>query len=157
MGMVRANVARRLAEAEPAGIALDRTIDEAAAWLTARQADDGHWVFELEADATIPSDYIMLNHFLDEIDDPVEQKLATYLRRRQGKHGGWSLFYDGDVDLSASVRAYFALKLVGDHPDAPHMRGRAKRFSPAAAPPRPTSSPASIWCCSDRCRGGRCR
>lgn len=101
---------------------LDETIDEAASWLSQQQSDDGHWVFELEADATIPSEYILLNHFLDEIDESTEQGMGNYLRRIQGAHGGWPLFHDGDPDLSATVRSYYALKIIGDDPDAPHMR-----------------------------------
>jgi squalene-hopene/tetraprenyl-beta-curcumene cyclase len=110
------------APAVPSDNVLDRVIEEAKTGLLARQADDGHWVFELEADATIPAEYIFLNHFLGEIDDDVEGKLANYLRRIQGAHGGWPLFHDGDLDLSATVKAYYALKLVGDDPDAPHMK-----------------------------------
>ncbi len=102
--------------------ALDRTITEAATWLAEQQAEDGHWVFELEADATMPSEYVFLNHYLGEIDDDIEHKIATYLRRTQGKDGGWRLFPGGDFDLNATVKAYYALKLVGDDPDAPHMR-----------------------------------
>ncbi len=45
-----------------------------------------------------------------------------YLRRIQGQHGGWPLYHGGDFDMSASVKAYFALKMIGDSPDAPHMR-----------------------------------
>ncbi|GEO82139.1 squalene-hopene cyclase [Pararhodospirillum oryzae] len=112
-----------LAEVEGIGSQdLDAIIGEASRWLAEHQNDDGHWVFELEADATIPAEYILLNHFLDEIDDEREQRLARYLRRIQGKHGGWPLFHDGDFDMSASVKAYYALKLVGDDPNAPHMR-----------------------------------
>src|SRR4249920_3049309 len=37
-------------------------------------------------------------------------------------HGGWPLYHDGDFDMSASVKAYFALKMIGDNLDAPHMR-----------------------------------
>lgn len=101
---------------------LDETIDEAASWLSQQQSDDGHWVFELEADATIPSEYILLNHFLDEVDETTEQGMGNYLRRIQGAHGGWPLFYDGDADLSATVKAYYALKILGDDPEAPHMQ-----------------------------------
>jgi squalene-hopene/tetraprenyl-beta-curcumene cyclase len=100
---------------------IEETVHEAGAWLDGRRAPDGHWAFELEADATIPAEYILLNHFLGTIDDTVEGKLAEYLRRIQGAHGGWPLFHDGDFDISASVKAYYALKLVGDSPDAPHM------------------------------------
>ena len=107
---------------EPVEAALDEVIEEATTWLAARQADDGHWLFELEADATIPAEYILLNHYLGDIDDPVEEKIAKYLRRVQGSHGGWPLYHDGDFNISATVKAYYALKLVGDDPDAPHMK-----------------------------------
>ena len=101
---------------------LDEDIDRAAQALTRRQRDDGHWVFELEADATIPSEYVLLRHYLGEPDDlELERKIAVYLRRIQGEHGGWPLFHDGAFDISASVKAYFCLKMIGDSPDAPHM------------------------------------
>ena len=96
-------------------------VDRARGALLRRQQPDGHWVFELEADATIPAEYVLLEHFLDRIDAALEAKIGVYLRRIQGEHGGWPLFYDGGFDLSASTKAYFALKLIGDDPDAPHM------------------------------------
>jgi squalene-hopene/tetraprenyl-beta-curcumene cyclase len=106
--------------------ALEQAVDAAAKALLARQQGDGHWVFELEADATIPAEYVLLQHYLDEIDDGVQAALARYLRSIQGEHGGWPLFHRGGFDLSASVKAYFALKAAGDSPDAPHMaRARA--------------------------------
>src|SRR5258708_3416469 len=100
---------------------LDPTIDGAARALLDLQRGDGHWAFELEAHATIPAEYILLQHYLGEIDAVEEQRIPVYLRAIQGKHGGWPLFHDGDVDLSATVKAYFALKAVGDSIDAPHM------------------------------------
>jgi squalene-hopene/tetraprenyl-beta-curcumene cyclase len=105
---------------------LEHAIDRAADALGRRQATDGHWRFELEADATIPAEYILLEHYLDRIDTPRQNRIAVYLREIQGDHGGWPLFHGGKFDLSASVKAYFALKAVGDSPDAPHMaRARA--------------------------------
>lgn len=101
---------------------LTLAIDQALGALERRQNPDGHWVFELEADATIPAEYVLLEHFLDRIDDPLEQKIGVYLRAIQGDHGGWPLFHDGAFNLSCSVKAYFALKAIGDDPDAPHMR-----------------------------------
>lgn len=86
------------------------------------QQGDGHWVFELEADATIPAEYVLLRHYRGEpIDKGLELKIAAYLKRTQGSHGGWALFHEGDFDMSASVKAYFALKMTGASPDAPHM------------------------------------
>ena len=102
---------------------LTHSIESATQALLARQRPDGHWVFELEADATIPAEYVLLRHYLGEpVDVALEQKIAVYLRRIQGAHGGWPLFADGDLDVSATVKAYFALKMIGDAIDADHMR-----------------------------------
>ena len=102
--------------------ALDRAIVSAQSALAGMQSADGHWVFELEADATIPAEYVLLEHYLDHIDAPLQARIGRYLRRIQGAHGGWPLYHDGRIDLSASVKAYFALKAIGDDPEAPHMR-----------------------------------
>jgi squalene-hopene/tetraprenyl-beta-curcumene cyclase len=105
---------------------LDATVARAGAALAGRRHEDGHWLFELEADATIPAEYVLLEHFLDRIEPDLEARIGVYLRGIQGEHGGWPLFHDGAFDLSASVKAYFALKAIGDHPDAAHMaRARA--------------------------------
>ena len=107
---------------------LDAAVARAAEALGALQKPDGHWVFELEADATIPAEYVLLKHYLGEPDD-LEQEAAIgrYLRRVQSEaHGGWPLFHGGAFDVSATVKAYFALKMIGDDVDAPHMaRARA--------------------------------
>ena len=101
---------------------LDRTLQAASAHLLSRRNSDGHWAYELEADVTIPAEYILLNHFLGEIDDDLEPKLANYIRRIQSHDGGWPLYAGGDFNISASVKAYFALKLAGVDIDTPHMR-----------------------------------
>lgn len=109
--------------ARPAQPALDRAIGAGSEAVLSRQQADGHWVFELEADATIPAEYILLRHYRHEPDDlKLEAGIAAYLRRIQGTHGGWPLFEGGALDVSASVKAYFALKMIGDGPDLPHMR-----------------------------------
>ncbi|WIM10238.1 squalene--hopene cyclase [Enhydrobacter sp.] len=101
---------------------LEGDIVRAAAALRQLQRSDGHWVFELEADATIPAEYVLLRHYLGEPDDlGLERKIGVYLRRIQGEHGGWPLFHGGAFDISASVKAYFCLKMIGDDPAAPHM------------------------------------
>jgi len=102
---------------------LDGSIRAAADAILRQQRPDGHWVYELEADATIPSEYVLLVHYLAEEPNPeLERKIGVYLRRIQGAHGGWPLYHDGPFDISASVKAYFALKMIGDDIDAPHMR-----------------------------------
>ena len=105
----------------PTDDALADTVRRARDALAHRQHPDGHWLFELEADATIPAEYVLLEHFLARIDAALEAKIGVYLRSIQGAHGGWPLFHDGAFNLSASVKAYYALKAIGDDPDAPHM------------------------------------
>lgn len=105
-----------------AASALDEAIDAGADALMRLQKPDGHWVFELEADATIPAEYIILRHYLGEpVDAKLESKIAAYLRRTQTAQGGWPLFHGGAIDISATVKSYFALKLIGDPIDEPHM------------------------------------
>jgi squalene-hopene/tetraprenyl-beta-curcumene cyclase len=115
-------MATKLQSADPLA-AIDRVVDRAAAALTAAQRPDGHWVFELEADCTIPAEYVLLRHYLGEpVDAVLEAKIGRYLRRIQSSaHDGWGLFHAGGFDVSASVKAYYALKMIGDDPQAPHM------------------------------------
>ena len=105
---------------------LDRAIAAARDALIARQSTEGYWCFELEADCTIPAEYIMMMHFLDDIDPVLEAKIAAYLRTHQAQDGGWPLYHGGDLNMSCTVKAYYALKLAGDDIHAPHMiRARA--------------------------------
>ena len=107
----------------PPELEIERAASAAMRALLDMQQADGHWVFELEADATIPSEYVLLRHYRGEpVDETLERKIAVYLRRIQGGHGGWALYHQGAFDMSASVKAYFALKMIGDSPGAPHMR-----------------------------------
>jgi squalene-hopene/tetraprenyl-beta-curcumene cyclase len=104
------------------GDALEASVSAATRALLDLRQPDGHWVFELEADCTIPAEYVLLRHYLGEpVDAVLEAKIANYLRRVQGAHGGWPLVHDGAFDMSASVKSYFALKMIGEKPDAPHM------------------------------------
>ena len=70
-------------------VALETSISKATEALLGYRQSDGHWVFELEADSTIPAEYVLLRHYLAEpVDAGLEAKIANYLRRAQGAHGG---------------------------------------------------------------------
>src|SRR5258706_12940813 len=106
---------------DPADVAT--LISGATDALVKQQRSDGHWVFELEADATIPAEYVLLVHYLGETPDhEFERKIARYLRRTQRIEGGWPLFEGGAANVSASVKTYFALKMIGDEEGADHMK-----------------------------------
>jgi squalene-hopene/tetraprenyl-beta-curcumene cyclase len=121
--MLGSAVRKQYEEGSASGFdAVEAVVSSVTSAILQRQKPDGHWVYELEADATIPAEYIFLNHYLGTIDDEIERKLAIYLRAIQNEEGGWPLFDKGDTNISASVKAYYALKIVGDSPNAPHMQ-----------------------------------
>ena len=101
--------------------ALEQAITRGDTALLKLQHPDGYWCFELEADCTIPAEYVLMMHFMDEVDVELEKKIGVYLRENQLEDGGWPLYPGGDADLSCTVKVYFALKIIGDPVDAPHM------------------------------------
>ena len=102
--------------------AIDEAIRRSQSWFLARQhPTEGYWVAELEADTTLTSEYLMLRRFLDRVDPERERKAVRYLRAMQLPDGGWPIYYGGPSEISASVKAYFALKLSGISADEPFM------------------------------------
>ena len=75
--------------------------------------NDGSFVYELEADVTIPAEYILMMHFIGKINIKLQEKIVAYILRTQNSEGGWPLFFEGKTDISATVKAYYALKLSG--------------------------------------------
>jgi len=98
-----------------------RAVERAQAYLLGIQAPDGHWCGELEGDTILESEYVLLLHFLGRGGEPRAQKAAEYLRRKQLEGGGWAIYPGGPAEVSASIKAYFVLKLLGDDPNAAHM------------------------------------
>ncbi|AMV22717.1 prenyltransferase/squalene oxidase repeat-containing protein [Planctomyces sp. SH-PL14] len=97
--------------------ALDRTVN----WMFDRQADDGYWCGELEGDTILESEYILLLAFLGRGQSEVALKAAEYIRRQQLPCGGWAMYPGGPLEISGSVKAYWALKITGHDPQADYM------------------------------------
>ncbi|MFO0904891.1 MAG: squalene--hopene cyclase [Pirellulales bacterium] len=97
-------------------------IQKAGRWLIARQAADGHWCGELEGDSILQSEYILLLAWLGRRQSEIARRCARYLLRTQLPTGGWSMYPGGRVEISGSVKAYFALKLTGEDPDSEPMQ-----------------------------------
>jgi squalene-hopene/tetraprenyl-beta-curcumene cyclase len=121
----------------PAADRLDEAIDLAANHLLELQNAEGYWNGELEADTTLESDYILFHLWMDppKPGQPWRPRAwgrileaARYIRGRQTPSGGWCIYPGGPDNLSACVKAYFALKLAGDHPDQSHMRAARDRI-----------------------------
>lgn len=101
---------------------IDEALRRSQAWLLSRQDPrEGFWVAELEADATLISEYVMLRRFLGLSDPERERKVVSYLKHAQLADGGWAIYYGGPAEISASVKAYFALKLAGVSATEPFM------------------------------------
>ena len=96
---------------------LDGTVERALGALLEVQAPDGHWVGELEANSTITSEYLLFCHLIERVDRERERKMVHYLREQQLGNGGWSLYEEGSANLSATIKAYFAMKVAGVPPD----------------------------------------
>ncbi len=100
---------------------VEGSIASAQDWLLDRQAADGHWCAELEGDTILESEYLIYLHFIDKFDSVKARKLANYIRSKLLLEGGLAIYPGGPMDLSASVKAYLALKMAGDSAEAPHM------------------------------------
>ncbi len=105
----------------PAEAALDEAIQHGVEVLLWNQDPAGFWIHELEADATITSEYLLLRRWLGIADATTEVKAIRHLQAIQLPEGGWPIYHNGPADISATVKAYFALKMAGVPPDAPGM------------------------------------
>src|SRR5438046_4105938 len=113
---------------------LTEAIARAQARLLSLQAPDGHWVGALEADTTITAEYLLLGHLIDRVNRRREQKAVQYLRRRQRDDGGFDLFPGGPTNLSATIKAYFAMKMAGVPVSDPAMVRARERILEMGGP-----------------------
>lgn len=110
------------------GEAIEEALQRGESWFLEHQnLEAGYWVAELEADTTLTSEYLMLRRFLNLVDPERERKAIRYLMQTQLESGGWPIYSGGPADQSASVKAYFALKLSGISADEPFMQ-RARQL-----------------------------
>jgi len=97
----------------PGGSQLHSAVDSAQRYLVSRQSEDGYWQSELNGDATLESDAVMLMHFLGDVDKDRQRRLLNFVLTQQNADGGWSIFKGGPSDPNATLKAYFALRLAG--------------------------------------------
>jgi squalene-hopene/tetraprenyl-beta-curcumene cyclase len=90
--------------------------------LLRQQKPDGHWIGELMVDSTLCSDYVLFMHWLGEVDETLQRRCVSHILKRQLPDGGWNIYYGGQSEINASVKAYFALKLAGHGSDVAFMQ-----------------------------------
>src|SRR5262252_8832760 len=104
------------------------SVDAARKSLFSQQTDEGYWCGELEADTTLESDYILLHTLFATGTEARFTKAARYILNHQNEDGGWSIYAGGPSNISASVKAYFGLKLAGFKADHPALAKARKRI-----------------------------
>ncbi len=100
---------------------LANALNSARDHLFSLQHEEGYWCGELEADTTLVSDYIFVHMVLGTVDQKRFEKCARQILRFQNEDGGWPIFNGGPSNISAAVKAYFALKMAGYKPDHPAL------------------------------------
>lgn len=100
---------------------IDEALKRTRRFLLSEQQNDGHWVAELEGDTILESEYILLLTFLGRERSEVAGQAARYIERQQLPTGGWAIYPGGPLEISASVKAYWVLKLTGHDPAAEYM------------------------------------
>jgi len=123
---------------------LDACIDRSVKHLLSLQAEDGYWWAELESNATMAAEHLLLEHFLGTTEPEREQGIVRYLLGLQCEDGSWPVYWGGPGDVSISTEAYFALKLAGLDPEREEMR-RARAFIRAQGGVAATRIFTKLW------------
>jgi squalene-hopene/tetraprenyl-beta-curcumene cyclase len=123
--LVDTHRADRLADEAPRRQRAQHALARARSRLLALQHPDGHWRGLLQTNVTMDAEDLLLREFLGVRDPEVSDRSAKWIRSQQNPDGSWSNFAGGPGELSTTIESYWALKLVGDHHDAEHMRSAA--------------------------------
>jgi squalene-hopene/tetraprenyl-beta-curcumene cyclase len=99
-----------------------KSITSSQEYLLGLQKPEGYWVGELIVDCTLVSDVAIFMHWAGEVDFDRQAKCVKHILDHQLPDGGWNIYVGGPSELNATLKAYFALKLAGFHPDEPLMR-----------------------------------
>jgi squalene-hopene/tetraprenyl-beta-curcumene cyclase len=114
----------RAARSKPASIRsswtrqIDEAIQRSCSHFSSIQYPDGYWWAELESNVTITSEYVMLMRLLGISVSGKARSIIRYLLNHQNENGSWGLYYGDGGDLSTTIEAYFALKLLGEIPES---------------------------------------
>jgi len=118
----------RLGKIDDLGSRVAVAVDAARKYLFSQQHEEGYWCGELEADTSLESDYILLHTLLGTGSQGRFDKAARYILNHQNEDGGWSIYAGGPSNISASVKAYFGLKLAGFTADHPALARARKKI-----------------------------
>jgi len=102
--------------------ARSNALKRAVEWLLQAQSTEGWWSGELETNVTMTAEHVLLFRFLGLSLDEFGAGAILHMLRNQREDGSWALYYDGPADLSTTIEAYVALKVLGVDPKSEPMR-----------------------------------
>jgi squalene-hopene/tetraprenyl-beta-curcumene cyclase len=102
--------------------ASEQTLHRAIGWLLQEQSTEGWWSGELETNVTMTAEHVLLFRFLGLPLDEFRAGAIAHILHHQRSDGSWALYYDGPADLSTTIEAYVALKVLGIGAERDEMR-----------------------------------
>ncbi|HEX3672183.1 MAG TPA: squalene--hopene cyclase [Candidatus Cybelea sp.] len=102
--------------------AIQLTLHRALGWLLQEQSTEGWWSGELETNVTMTAEHVLLFRFLGLPLDEFRAGAIAHILHHQRSDGSWALYYDGPADLSTTIEAYVALKVLGVGAERDEMR-----------------------------------
>ena len=100
---------------------LEQAIVASQNYLLSTQHPTGYWWAELESNVTMTAEVVLLHKIWGTDQSRSMVKAERFLRSQQRDHGGWELYYGDGGELSTTVEAYLALKLLGAAIDDPAL------------------------------------
>src|SRR5712691_9094836 len=108
------------------GPQLKQALDGAVRWLLERQDSEGWWCGELETNVTMTAEHVLLLRLLDLSLERIREGAIRHILNKQRDDGSWALYFDGPADLSSTIEAYVALKVLGLDPESSVMQRALK-------------------------------
>ncbi|HEU5478738.1 MAG TPA: squalene--hopene cyclase [Candidatus Tumulicola sp.] len=99
-----------------------QALNASVEWLLAKQSPEGWWSGELETNVTMTAEQVLLYRFLGLPIDGVRERAIAHILHHQRSDGSWALYFDGPADVSTTIEAYVALKVLGVDPARDEMR-----------------------------------
>ncbi|HVU67768.1 MAG TPA: squalene--hopene cyclase [Ktedonobacteraceae bacterium] len=101
---------------------LKQALDQAVQWLLEHQDEQGWWCGELETNVTMTAEHVLLLRFLGVSVETIKEGAIRHILGKQREDGSWALFFAGPADLSTTIEAYAALKVLGVDPASAEMQ-----------------------------------
>ena len=101
---------------------LKQALDQAVQWLLEHQDAEGWWCGELETNVTMTAEHVLLLRFLELSLERIRDGAIRHILNNQRDDGSWALYFGGPADLSTTIEAYVALKVLGVDPGGDAMQ-----------------------------------